>query len=49
MLLNKAVIGDCPRLEIVQDKRFSRIRRLSKVGDCPGLEAIHYRRLSKGF
>ena len=44
--MNKAVIGDCPRSEIVQDRRLSRIRRLSRVKDCLRLETVHFRRLS---
>ena len=32
-----------------QDRRLSRIRRLSRVGDCPLSETVHGRRLSKGF
>ena len=44
--MNKAVIGDCPRSEIVRDWRLSRIQRLSRVKDCLRSETVHFRRLS---
>ena len=34
-------------LEIVQDRRLSRIQRLSRIGDCPRLEIVRDRRLSQ--